>query len=67
MVYSAEDKAVRIAPIGEGNMNYDAIIEACLETGVEIAYVELENCYGADPFECLKRSYDYLNSRYGLQ
>ena len=67
MVYSAEDKAVRIAPIGEGNMNYDAIIKACLDTGVEIAYVELDNCYGEDPFDCLERSYKYLNSRYGLK
>jgi sugar phosphate isomerase/epimerase len=67
MVYSSEDKNIRIAPIGEGNMNYDTIIKACLDTGVEIGYVELDNCYGEDPFDCLKRSYDYLNSRYGLQ
>ncbi len=57
----------RIAPIGEGLMNYDAIIQACLDTNVEIGYVELDDCYGADPFECMKRSYDFLNTRYGLK
>ncbi len=67
MIMNLEDKAVRIAPIGEGNMNYDSIIEACYDSDVEIAYVELDNCYGNDPFDCLKRSYDYLSSRYGLK
>ena len=67
MVMSTEDKAVRIAPIGEGNMNYDAIIQACLDENIEYGYVELDSCYGEDPFDCLKRSYNFLNSRYGLK
>ncbi len=57
----------RIAPIGEGLMNYDAIIQACLDTNVEIGYVELDECYDEDPFECMKRSYDFLNFQYGLK
>ena len=67
MVMNNSDKAVRIASIGEGNMNYDAIIQACLDENIEIGYVELDNCYGEDPFDCMKRSYDYLSSRYGLK
>lgn len=50
----------RIAAIGEGNMNYDAIIEACLETGIEYGLIELDDCYGADPFDAMKRSYEFL-------
>lgn len=57
----------RIAAIGEGNMNYDAIIEACLEAGVEYGFVELDDCYGADPFDAMKRSYEFLTKRYGLK
>lgn len=57
----------RIAPIGEGNMNYDRIIEACLKTDVEYGFVELDSCYGADPFDCMKRSYKFLSERYGLK
>lgn len=60
-------RGVRIAPIGEGNMNYDRIIEACLATDVKYGFVELDSCYGADPFDCMKRSYDFLTSRYGLK
>ena len=67
MVMNNNDRAVRIAPIGEGNMNYDAIIQACIDGNIEIGYVELDSCYGEDPFECMKRSYNYLNSRYGLK
>ena len=66
MAYHAESEKIRIASIGEGNMNYDAIIEACLETGVEYGFVELDDCYGEDPFECLARSYKFLTERYGL-
>ena len=67
MVMSNSDRAVRIAPIGEGNMNYDAIIQACLDENIEFGYVELDNCYGDDPFDCMKRSYEFLSSRYGLK
>ena len=48
-------------------MNYDAIIQACLDENIEFGYVELDNCYGDDPFDCMKRSYDFLSSRYGLK
>lgn len=61
------EKGHRIAPIGEGNMNYDRIIEACLKADVEYGFVELDDCNGEDPFACMKRSYDFLTGRYGLK
>jgi sugar phosphate isomerase/epimerase len=57
----------QIAPIGEGNMNYDAIIEACLKADVKYGFVELDDCHGEDPFACMERSYKFLTSRYGLK
>ena len=57
----------QIAPIGEGNMNYDAIIDACLKADVKYGFVELDECYGEDPFACMERSYKFLTSRYGLK
>lgn len=62
MVFSGEDNAVRMAPVGYGNMNYPAIVTACRAAGVRFAYVEQDYCYGEDPFDCLKKSYDYLCS-----
>ena len=62
MVYSSSDKAPRMAAVGEGNMNYRKIIKASLDAGVEFAFVEQDNCYGENPFDCLKRSYEYLKA-----
>jgi sugar phosphate isomerase/epimerase len=52
----------RFAEVGEGNMNFDAIIKACREIGVEWAAVEQDQCYGKDPFECLETSFRNLRS-----
>ena len=49
-------------PVGEGNMNNEAIIAAALESGVKYALVEQDNCNGEDPFDCLRRSLRYLKS-----
>ena len=63
MVYSLDDKAPRMTAVGQGNMNYEAIIRASYDAGVEFAFVEQDNCYGEDPFVCLKQSYDYLKAQ----
>jgi sugar phosphate isomerase/epimerase len=49
-----------MAEVGEGNLNWDAIIKACDETGVRWAAVEQDVCQ-RDPFESLKISFDNLN------
>lgn len=48
-----------MTPVGEGNMNFSAILEACSEAGTEWLMVEQDTCVGS-PFDCLKSSYDYL-------
>ena len=48
--------------VGDGNMNWDAIIAASLDVGAKYAFVEQDNCNGLDPFYCLKRSYDFLKA-----
>ena len=53
-------------PIGEGNMNWKGIIKACADAGTEYVFVEQDNCNGEDPFDCLKRSYEFLKSQ-GLE
>lgn len=50
------------AEIGEGNMNYPAIIEACNETGIEWVVVEQDECQ-RDPFESIEISWQYLLGR----
>ena len=52
----------RFAPVGIGELDFPAIIQASLDLGVEYAFVEQDDCYGEDPYLCLKKSYDYLKS-----
>jgi sugar phosphate isomerase/epimerase len=59
------DREQRFAPIGDGNLSWPAIISAAREGGVVWYLIELDDCYGEDPFEALARSYRFLN-RFGL-
>lgn len=52
----------KFAVLGEGNMNFPAIFNAADDAGTEYMLVEQDDCYGEDPFECLKRSYEYLKA-----
>ena len=54
--------AQKIAVIGEGNINFDRVLEKAENAGTEYLLVELDDCYGEDPFECLKRSYNNLKA-----
>jgi sugar phosphate isomerase/epimerase len=49
------------AEIGQGNLNWHDIIQACRDTGVEWYVVEQDTCQ-RDPFESLEISYNYLTS-----
>jgi sugar phosphate isomerase/epimerase len=50
----------RFAPIGSGNLNWAAIIEACRASAVEWAIVEQDTSYGKDAFDCLAERYKFL-------
>jgi len=57
------DGEPRFSPIGEGNLNWDRILPACAKAGVEWYAIEQDNCFGRDPFDCLRSSFDYLTAR----
>ena len=40
----------------------EAVIAAAYDANCEFALVEQDHTYGEDPFDCLARSYKYLNS-----
>lgn len=52
----------RMAPVGWGNINFDAVISAAESAGTEYLLVEQDDCYGEDPFGELKKSYDFLRA-----
>lgn len=53
----------QMAVVGEGNINFDRVFEKAEAGGTKYMLVEQDNCNGEDPFECLRRSYQFLRSR----
>ena len=53
----------KMAVLGEGNINFDRVFEKAEAAGTKYMLVEQDDCNGEDPFDCLKRSYDYLKAR----
>lgn len=49
------------AAIGDGNMNWSAILEAAAQHPINYYFIEQDSCYGEDEFACLKRSFDFLH------
>jgi len=58
----APPREPRFAEIGEGNLNWPAILTAAREGGVQWYLVEQDECYGRDPFESLAISYRNLQA-----
>lgn len=52
----------KMSVIGEGNINFDRVFGKAESAGTEYMLVEQDDCNGENPFECLKRSYEYLHS-----
>ncbi|MDD5677738.1 MAG: sugar phosphate isomerase/epimerase [Kiritimatiellae bacterium] len=59
---ATKEREQRFAEVGEGNLNWDAILNQAEKSGVEYLLVEQDNCYGRDPFESLAISYNNLAS-----
>ena len=52
----------RMEWLGNGTIDFEPIIAACADAGTEYVFVEQDNCNGEDPFECLRKSYEYLRA-----
>ena len=61
--YAIHGFDVRMAAVGQGNINFASILQTLRENGVtEYALVEQDDCYGQSPFACLRQSLDYLKT-----
>ena len=65
--FAVNDEYQRVfAPVGHGNMNWTSILAAARQHHIEYYFVEQDNCYSADEFDCLQQSYDYLHQQHSL-
>ncbi|MFD4421811.1 sugar phosphate isomerase/epimerase family protein [Agromyces sp. NPDC058484] len=51
---------VQFAEVGEGNLDFAAIIPEAVRIGARYLFVEQDDLYGRTPLECLQTSYDNL-------
>ena len=56
-----DDGTEILTPVGQGLLDWDSIIKACIKTNVKYCFAEQEK-WNKDPFECLKESYEFIIS-----
>lgn len=56
------EREMRMAPVGEGNLNWPALLASADAGGTDFALVEQDLTYDRDPFECLESSFKYLGT-----
>ncbi|WP_420176429.1 sugar phosphate isomerase/epimerase family protein [Luteococcus sp. OSA5] len=50
----------QFAEVGQGNMNWPKLLPAAIDAGAEWFFIEQDETYGRDPFDCIKDSREYL-------
>lgn len=53
---------IQFAEVGEGTLDFPSIIEAGLASGCQYFFIEQDEQYGRDPYECLAISRDNLKA-----
>jgi sugar phosphate isomerase/epimerase len=51
---------VEFGEVGEGNLEWTEIIPQAIDSGAEYLFIEQDEQYGRDPYDCLKTSHDNL-------
>lgn len=59
-VEKLEARPIEFAPVGEGNLDWNTVIEFCKKKGVISYAIEQDACYGRDEFDCVASSYHFL-------
>ncbi|QIK72273.1 sugar phosphate isomerase/epimerase [Propioniciclava coleopterorum] len=52
----------QFAEVGQGNMDWPALLPAAERAGAEFLFIEQDDTYGRDPFDCIADSRAYLAS-----
>ncbi|MGP9583040.1 MULTISPECIES: sugar phosphate isomerase/epimerase family protein [unclassified Brachybacterium] len=52
----------QFAEVGQGNMNWPALLPAAEKAGAEYFLIEQDDTFGRDPIDCIRESREYLKS-----
>ena len=62
MVHFKDAIGDTLVPAGQGDTNWNGVVEACLDIGIPYAFVEQER-WDRDPYECLEEALDWLTAQ----
>lgn len=60
MVHFKDERDGALVPAGQGTVNWEGVVRACLEIRVPYGFVEQEK-WERDPYDCMKEAMDWLN------
>ena len=60
MVHFKDAVGDTLVPAGQGQVNWEGVVKACLDAGVGYGFVEQEK-WDRDPYDCLGEAMDWLN------
>ena len=60
MVHFKDASGETLVPAGQGDINWNGVVKACLEAGIPYAFVEQER-WNRDPYDCMKEAMDWLD------
>ncbi|GAB3269134.1 sugar phosphate isomerase/epimerase family protein [Arthrobacter pigmenti] len=52
----------QFAEVGQGTMNWPDLLPAAEKAGAEYFFIEQDDTYGRDPYDCIRESREYLRS-----
>lgn len=55
-------RRAQFAEVGQGNMNWPALLPAAEKASAEYFLIEQDDTYGRDPIDCIRESREYLRS-----
>ena len=61
MVHFKDEKDGALVPAGQGDVNWEGVVKACLDAGVPYGFVEQEK-WERDPYLCMKEAMDWLDN-----
>ena len=60
MVHFKDERGGALVPAGQGDVSWEGVVKACLETKVPYGFVEQEK-WDRDPYDCMKEALQWLD------
>ena len=66
MKKSKEENLFRFRPVGQGVVDFGAVLAAAEDAGIDVLVVEQDQSYETPALEAVRQSREYLKNTFGL-